>query len=264
MTTEPTKNSQDIRRTAGENSSAADQFSGSRVLVTGGTRGIGAAVARGFLDAGAEVVVAARRPVADFFTPVVTADVSDPAAVEELRSQVTAMLGGVDILVDNAGAQSWTDGGLLAIDDQTWVEQLNLNLLSAVRVDRAFLPAMIERGHGVVIHLTSVSGHLPVAGEALPYSVAKAGLRMYSKGLANEVGRHGIRVNAIAPALVTTDGTRDLQAVREQQIDRLGAALGRTGLPHEVASAALFLASEAASFITGTELIIDGGVTPTT
>jgi NAD(P)-dependent dehydrogenase (short-subunit alcohol dehydrogenase family) len=122
---------------------------------------------------------------------------------------------------------------------------------------------MIEQGHGVIVHITSVQARLPVWSSALPYAVAKAALTMYSKGLANDVGRHGIRVNAVAPALIETEGTANLQELRDQQTSRLGAPLQRHGAPSDIALLVAYLACPAANFITGSQFTVDGGITPT-
>lgn len=166
------------------------------------------------------------------------------------------------MLVNNAGHQSWTPDGALAITDEQWRTDLDTNLMSAIRLDRALLPAMITQGHGAIVHITSEQARLPVAGSALPYAVAKAGLTLYSKGLASETGRHGIRVNAVAPALIETEGTAEITQLRRQQTNRLGAPLQKIGQPRDVAALVAFLASPAAGFITGSQYTIDGGVTP--
>lgn len=238
-------------------------FTGTRVLVTGGTSGIGRAIADGFAAANARVVVAARRPVEGMEHEFVGTDMSDPAGIDELADRVRELMGGVDVLVNNAGGQSWVPEGVLGIADETWQQQLDLNLMAPIRLDRSLLPGMIEQGSGVVVHLTSVQARLPVSPSALPYATAKSALTMYSKGLANDVGKNGVRVNAVAPALIDTDGTADLADVRAQHAERFGAPLGRSGEPADVAGLVLFLASPEAGFLTGSQFVADGGVTPT-
>lgn len=250
-------------------------FDGKKVLVTGGTKGIGAAIARRFAGAGADVVVAARTPVEDLPAGrFVQADLATPEGAEGLAEEVLELLGGIDVLVDNAGSMSYAPEGALALTDEDWQRDLNINLLSVVRLDRALLPAMIERGSGVVVHVTSGEARLPQPA-SLAYAAAKAAATAYSKGLSNEAARHGIRVNAVEPGLVDTPASRaqieemvpgnegDPDAALRQLVDTLGIPLGRAGQPEDVAELVAFLASDRARYVTGSRYAVDGGATPT-
>lgn len=243
-------------------------FAGARVLITGGTQGIGKAIADEFLHAGADVVTAARHPATSAGNSpanrFIRADLTDPASIKTLAATVLDTLGGVDVVVNNAGHQTWTPDGILATDDSAWTTDLDTNLMSAVRLDRALLPAMIAAGAGVIIHMTSVQARLPISGCSLPYAAAKAALALYSKGLATDMAPHGIRVNAIAPALIETEGTANFTAVRQHEISRLAPALAARGQPRDIARLVAYLASPAANFITGAHYTVDGGITPTT
>ena len=250
-------------------------FVGKRVLVTGGTKGIGAAVARRFAGAGADVVVAARTPVDD--PPAgrfVQADLATPEGVEALAVRALELLGGIDVLVDNAGSHSYFPDGALTITDEAWLRELDANLLSSVRLDRALLPSMVEQQSGVVVHVTSAEARLPQPA-SLAYGAAKAATTAYSKGLSGEMARHGIRVNAVEPGLIETPASTsqleemapgaggDPDAARQQLVDAIGVPLGRAGQPEDVAELVAFLASEGARYITGGRYAVDGGATPT-
>lgn len=250
-------------------------FVGKRVLVTGGTKGIGAAVARRLAEAGADVVVAARTPVDD--PPAGRFVQADLAALEgagRLAEEVLEILGGIDVLVDNAGSMSHAPEGALALTDEDWQRDLNTNLLSVVRLDRALLPAMIEQGSGVIVHVVSQEARLPLPA-SLAYAAAKAAQTTYSKGIAGEVARHGIRVNAVEPGLVDTPASRaqigemvpgeggDPDADLRQLADTLGIPLGRAGQPEDVAEVVAFLASDRARYVTGSRYVVDGGAIPT-
>jgi len=251
------------------------EFAGVRVLVTGGTKGIGAAVAARFAEAGADVLVAARTPVDDlpagrFFA----ADLATADGAAALAAQATQLLGGIDVLINNAGSQTYIPDGALGAADEDWYRDLDINLMSAVRLDRAVLPGMIARNRGVIIHITSGQARLPGAA-SLPYAAAKAATTVYSKGLANDVGKHGIRVNTVVPGLIetpavtrrldriTADSGLDTETARRQLIDRVGIPLGRPGQPSEVAELVAFLASDRAAFLTGSQYAVDGGSIPT-
>ncbi|NEA38587.1 oxidoreductase [Streptomyces sp. SID11385] len=256
-------------------SGASGEFAGVRVLVTGGTKGIGAAVAARFAGAGADVVVAARTPVDELPAGrFVAADVATAEGAAALAAEATRLLGGVDVLVNNAGSQTYLPGGALDAADDDWYRDLDTNLMSAVRLDRALLPGMIARDRGVIIHVTSGQARLP-GPASLPYAAAKAATTVYSKGLANEVGKHGIRVNTVVPGLIetpavtrrldriTADSGLDAATARRQLIDRVGIPLCRPGLPADVAELVAFLASDRAAFLTGGQYVADGGSIPT-
>jgi NAD(P)-dependent dehydrogenase (short-subunit alcohol dehydrogenase family) len=244
-------------------------------VVTGGTQGIGAAVAARLTADGDRVLAAARTapdPVPALF---VAADVSTAAGAGALAAHALEALGGVDVLVNVVGGSSAPPGGVLALEDEHWAADLDANLMSAVRLDRALLPGMLERGAGVVVHVSSIQRRLPL-GSTIAYAAAKAALTNYSKALSNEVAPRGVRVVSVAPGFVETDSAQrliariaeesgiDHCAARGQLMDSLGGIpLGRPAQPEEVAALIAFVASAEASAITGTEMTIDGGTVPT-
>jgi NAD(P)-dependent dehydrogenase (short-subunit alcohol dehydrogenase family) len=189
---------------------------------------------------------------------------------------VVARLGGVDILINNVGGSSAPSGGALVLSEADWQQAFNDNLFAAVRLDRALLPQMLERKSGVIIHISSIQRTLPLHEATLAYAAAKAALTNYSKGLSNEVAPQGVRVNTVAPGFIETKAAErlverlaekagtDLPTARQGLMDSLGGIpMGRPGQPEEVAKLVAFLVSDRASYINGTEYVIDGGTIPT-
>ena len=254
-----------------------NEFKGKRVLVTGGTQGMGSAMVHRFLLSGASVAVTARSSKGGE-TPAlfIQADVSTAAGVQEVADRLQKEWGGLDILINNVGASDAPPGGFEIMTDEFWLKMLNVNLMAAVRLDRAFVPGMVERKSGLVIHIGSIAHLLPQAQSTLPYSTAKGALRTYSKGLSKAVAQDGVRVNMISPGFIETTGAKKLmgdfqqntgvtEEVARQQIMTMigGIPLGRTGKPEEVAELVAFLASDRGGFVVGADYILDGGTVPT-
>jgi len=254
------------------------ELAGKRALVTGGTQGVGEAIVRRLAAAGARVATTARSEPPGGQSPelFVEADVSSAAGVDKVVRAVLERFDGLDILVHNVGGSSAPGGGFAALTDDEWQRELDLNLLSAVRLDRALLPAMLRQGSGVVIHVTSTQRRLPLHDATLGYAAGKAALATYSKGLSNEVGPKGIRVNAVAPGFTETAAAHrlivrlasqrgvDEITARQGLMDSLGGIpIGRPNRPEEVAELIAFLVSDRAASIHGAEYLIDGGTIPT-
>jgi NAD(P)-dependent dehydrogenase (short-subunit alcohol dehydrogenase family) len=255
---------------------AAD-FNGRRILVTGGTRGIGEAIVGRLIRGGGKVITTGRSLPPDA-TPdrFVQADVSTREGLDQVVKEVMDRFGGLDILIHNVGGSAAPGGGALALSDEDWQHAFDINLFSAVRLDRAFLPAMLQQGSGVIIHISSIQRTLPLFESTLAYAAAKAALTNYSKGLSKEVAPKGIRVNTVAPGYTETEAAQGMvneiaqrtgigqDAARQQIMDSLGGIpLGRPNRPVEVAELVAFLASDRAASITGGEYVIDGGTIPT-
>jgi NAD(P)-dependent dehydrogenase (short-subunit alcohol dehydrogenase family) len=254
------------------------QLGNRRALVTGGTKGIGAAVVGTLREAGAQIVATARSAPPGLADGVrfLAADLATAEGASAVAQWVLQQLGGIDILVNVLGGSSAPGGGFAALDDTLWSNELNQNLMPAVRLDRALLPSMIAQRSGVIIHVTSIQRVLPLPESTIAYAAAKAALSTYSKALSKEVTPKGVRVIRVSPGWVETEAAVALadrlaaQAGTDYEGGKRiimtclgGIPLGRPAKPEEVADLIAFLVSPRASAITGTEYVIDGGTVPT-
>jgi NAD(P)-dependent dehydrogenase (short-subunit alcohol dehydrogenase family) len=254
------------------------ELTGRRALVTGGTRGIGAAVVGALHVAGARVVTTARTLPGEPAQGVryLAADLSTAEGASAVALAALEHLGGIDILVNVVGGSGAPGGGFAALDDAQWSNALNQNLMPAVRLDRALLPSMIAQRSGVIIHVTSIQRVLPLPESTIAYAAAKAALSTYSKALSKEVTPKGVRVVRVSPGWVETEAAvalaerlaahagTDYEGGKQIIMDSLGGIpLGRPAKPGEVADLIAFLVSPRAASITGAEYVIDGGTIPT-
>lgn len=250
------------------------QLKGKRALVTGGTKGLGAALVKILQDAGVQVMTTARsapeKPL-EGVTYVAT-DLATAEGVTELARVVTERWGSIDILINCLGGSNAPTGGFAALSDAVWLDELNLNFMSAVRLDRALLPAMLARGGGVILHVTSIQRVLPLPESTTAYAAAKGALATYSKSLSKEVTPKGVRVLRVSPGWIETEASvvfaermgaqagTDYEGGKKIVMDWLGGIpVGRPAKPQEVADLITFLVSPRAASVSGSEHVIDGG-----
>jgi NAD(P)-dependent dehydrogenase (short-subunit alcohol dehydrogenase family) len=246
-------------------------------LVTGGTKGIGKAIADRLAQAGAKVIVTARNhpDEPNFGHHFIAADVTQPEQVSKMTEEINEKFGGIDILINNVGGVTTPPGGFSTLTDEHWENELQLNLLSGIRLDRTLLPKMIEKKSGVIIHISSVAGRQPLWNLNMAYAVSKAALNAYSKTLASELAAKGVRVLTVSPGatktppmekfiqdFATSSGITFDEAFQQMMSMFGGIPMGRMAEPAEIASLVHFLVSPAAAYLTGTNYSIDGGSLP--
>ena len=249
-----------------------DAFSmaGKNAIVTGSTRGIGLAIARGFLARGATVTICGRKQdgveqalaeLAGHAEHVqgIAAHVGRAEDLQRLVEQAESRFGPVNVLVNNAGTNPYL-GPIVESEDWAWDKTMDVNLKAAYRLSKTLAVKMIPTGSGSIINVASIAGLTALSMSGL-YSVSKAGLIMLTKVMARELGANGIRVNCICPGVIKTRLSEALW--KDERAERASAslkALGRVGTTEEIVGAAIYFASEASSFTTGAVLQIDGGM----
>lgn len=255
-----------------------NELSGKIALVTGGTKGTGKAIAERLLQAGATVIITARNAPeqANEKLHFILADLSEASGTQKVIDTILSTYQRLDILVNNLGGSETQGGGFAVLTDEDWEASIKTNLLAPVRLDRGFLPQMIEQKSGVIIHIASIQGKLPLYDSTLPYAAAKAGLINYSKGLSNEVSPKGVRVLTVSPGWINTSSSKammeriakssdiTIEQATQSVMDALGGIpIGRPAQPEDIAEFIAFLVSARANYLTGTEYVIDGGTIPT-
>ncbi|MCD9017713.1 SDR family oxidoreductase [Parachryseolinea silvisoli] len=252
-----------------------NSLKGQVALVTGGTKGIGKAIADKLGSAGAQVVVTARTAPKEGKYHFIAADLFQPESADAIAKEILEKYGSVDIIVNNAGANLSPGGGFNTLADEHWFNDWQLNFMSVVRINKALLPAMIKQKSGVIINISTGAAKQPIWQMTMSYSSAKAALNAYSKALANELGPVGIRVNVVSPGVVKTplmlefienlakSSASTAEEAFNAVMDKVGVPMGRMAEPEEIANLVAFLVSTEAKYITGINYSVDGGASPT-
>jgi NAD(P)-dependent dehydrogenase (short-subunit alcohol dehydrogenase family) len=248
---------------------------GKIALVTGGTKGIGKAIADKLSNAGAQVVVTARTAPADNSGHhFIASDLSKAVSVTSLANEILEKFGRVDIIVNNAGANTSPGGGFSTLTDENWDNELQLNLMSAVRINKVLVPSMLERKSGVIIHISTGAALAPLWEMTMSYSASKAALNAYSKALASELGPQGVRVLTVSPGMVRTPLMEEFieniaksthvtfDEAYNMLVGKVGIRIGKMAEPEDIANLVGFLVSSEAQYITGANYLIDGGSIP--
>jgi NAD(P)-dependent dehydrogenase (short-subunit alcohol dehydrogenase family) len=242
------------------------EFAGKRALVTGGSRGIGAATAQRLIDGGATVVTTARGKHDE--TPkdaiFISGDTRTLDGARKVAKEAIEKLGGLDILVNSAGAARVILPASTAIPDEDWVDSLNINFLAALRITYAVLPELV-RTKGSIVNVTA-GGRIAFGGAMAHYGAAKAALNNWSEALAKELASQGVRVNIVTPGPIVTPGGDEVRktitsamGITDEQFFATVPLEGRAGKAEDLAETIVFLASPRASYITGDNIFVSGG-----
>jgi NAD(P)-dependent dehydrogenase (short-subunit alcohol dehydrogenase family) len=254
-----------------------NSLKGQVALVTGGTKGIGKAIADKLSNAGMQVIVTARTAPKENTNGqhFISADLTKPESAETVAKEILEKYGRIDIIINNAGANLSPGGGFSTLSDEHWNNDWQLNFMSVVRINKALLPTMIAQKNGVIINISTGAAKQPIWEMTMSYSSAKAALNAYSKALANEVGSKGIRVNVVSPGVVKTplmlefieniakSSNITFDEAFKAIMDKVNVPLGRMAEPEEIANLVAFLVSAEARYINGTNYSVDGGALPT-
>jgi NAD(P)-dependent dehydrogenase (short-subunit alcohol dehydrogenase family) len=240
-------------------------------IITGGARGLGKAMAQSLAQAGSDIVIAdldleTAKQTADWLTSeggrtlAARVDVTDPADVDKMTDEILSKLGRIDVLFNNAGISQWVNIEEMSLED--WRRIMSVNLDSVFIVSKAVGKVMIKQGKGSIVNTSSMSGVIVNTPQSqAAYNVSKAGVIMLTKSLAFEWAKHNIRVNTIAPGYMETEMVGQFRVQHQDKIDLWNSLtpMNRMGKPHELGALAVYLASDASSYMTGAVCLIDGG-----